>query len=270
MDMIAIPPANVTYMSVVAVVCILGPIIAAIIAAVRFKSGPMPILIGALIYVISQLLIRTPLLNLLYGVPGVGDFMASHGVFNDFILSLTTAIVEELARWAAFFLVLKKRVNDYSAITYGIGHGGAEVIMVAGLAYVNHYLTAQAINLSFTSPFEADVMADLAAASVSLSGLFPRDMLLTVVIEAAAVCMHVMYTFIIARGVRYGTTKITLPLAMGVHFLYVFLSSLVSRFPDGILWQAIFAAVVASGCVYYLLEARRRAVMSDYEKRRNG
>ena len=270
MDMIAIPPTNVTYMSVVAVICILGPIIAAVIAAIRFRSGPMPILIGALIYVISQLIIRTPLLNLLYGIPGVGDFMASHGILNNFILTLTTAVIEELARWAAFLLVLKKRVNDYSAITYGIGHGGAEVIMVAGFAYINNYLTAQAINLSFTSPFEADVMADLAEASVSLSGLFPRDRLLTVIIEAAAVCMHVMYTFIIARGVRYGTTKITLPLAMGVHFLYVFLSYLVGMFPDGILWQAIFAVAVAASCVYYLLEARRRAVMAEYEKRRNG
>ena len=270
MDMIAISPANVTYMSVVAVVCILGPIIAAIIAAVRFKSGPIPILIGALIYIISQLIIRTPLLSLLYGIPGIGDFMGAHGIFNDFILSLTTAVIEELARWAAFLLVLKKRVNDYSAITYGIGHGGAEVIMVAGLAYVNHYLTAQAINLSFTSPFEPDVMAELTEASLSLSGLFPRDMLLTVVIEAAAVCMHVLYTFIIVRGVHYGTTKVTLPLAIGIHFFYIFLSSLVGRFPDGIFWQAIFTAVVASGCVYYLLEARRRAVMAEYEKRRNG
>lgn len=269
MDMIAIPPSNVTMMSIVAAVCILGPIIAAIIAAVRFRSGPMPILIGVVIYLISQLLVRTPILNLLYAIPEFGAFMDAHGVFRDFIFSLTTAVIEELARWAAFFLVLKKRVNDYSAITYGIGHGGAEVIMVAGLAYINNYLTAQAINLSFTTPFEADIMAELEVASESLSLLYPREMLLTIVIEAAAVCMHVMYTFIIARGVRYGTTKICLPLAMGMHFLYIFLSALVGRFPDGILWKAIFSAMAASLCVYYLLEARRRAVMADYEKRKN-
>lgn len=269
MDMIAIPPSNVTMMSIVAAVCILGPIVAAIIAAVRFRSGPMPILIGVLIYIISQLLIRTPFLNLLYAIPGFGAFMDAHGIFRDFIFSLTTAAIEELARWAAFLLVLKKRVNDYSAITYGIGHGGAEVVMVAGLAYINYYLTAQAINLSFTTPFEADVMTDLAAASESLSLLYPRDMLLTIVIEAAAVCMHVMYTFIIERGVRYGTSKVCLPLAMGMHFLYAFLSSLVGRFPDGTLWKAIFSAIVASICVYYLLEARRRAVIADYNKRRN-
>lgn len=269
MDMIAIASTNVTFMSIVAAVCILGPIIAAIIAAVRFRCGPMPILIGVLVYLLSQLVIRTPLLNVLYAIPGVGSFLNAHGIISDFIFSLTTAVIEEFARWAAFFFVLKKRVNDYSAITYGIGHGGAEVILVAGFAYINHYITAQAINLSFESPFEADVMADLAAASQSLSELTPRVMLLTIVIEAAAICMHVMYTFIIARGVRYGTTKICLPLSMAMHFLYVFLGSLIGRMPDGVLWQAIFSVVVAAACVYYLLEARRRAVMADYEKKRN-
>lgn len=268
MEMIAIDAANVTFMSVVAVACILGPAVAAVIAAVRFRSGPMPIIVGVLVYLLSQTVVRTPLLNLLYAIPGVESFMNAHGVFSDFILSLTTAVIEELARWATFFFVLKKRVNDYSAITYGIGHGGAEVILVAGFAYINNYLTAQAINLSFEAPFDADVMAELAAASVSLSELLPRDMLLTIVIEAAAICMHVMYTFIIARGVRYGTTKICLPLAAGMHFFYLFISSLVGRMPDGILWQAIFSAAVAAACVYYLLEARRRAVMAEYEKRR--
>ncbi len=269
MEMTAIAPANVTFMSIVAVACILGPVVAAIIAAVRFRSGPMPILIGVLAYLLCQLVVRTPFLNLLYAIPGFGTFMDAHGIFRDFIFSLTTAVIEEAGRWAIFFFVLKKRVNDYSAITYGIGHGGAEVVMHYGLAYILNYTYAQSINLSLEEPLEAELMDILNDVYPSLAALTARDMLLTIVIAAAAVCMHVMYTFIIARGVRYGTTKICLPLAMGMHFLYVFLSSLIGRMPDGILWQALFAAAVAAACIYYLLEARRRAVMADYEKRRN-
>ena len=65
MEMIAIDAANVTFMSVVAVACILGPAVAAVIAAVRFRSGPMPIIVGVLVYLLSQTVVRTPLLNLL-------------------------------------------------------------------------------------------------------------------------------------------------------------------------------------------------------------
>ena len=228
----------------------------------------MPILVGILAYLLVQMVIRSPLLSLFYGINGVEHFMNTHGIFSDFFLSLTSAVIEECARWAVFFYVLRKRDNDYSAISYGIGHGGAEVVMVAGFAYINYYLTAHAINISFTDPFEADIMSELAEASVSIAAITPRQMFLTVIIEAAAVCMHVMYTFIVARGVRYGTTKITLPLAIGMHFFYLFLSALLLRLPDGILWQALFSAAAASSCVYYLLEARRRAVLAEYEASR--
>ena len=270
MDMNAISPANVTLMSVVAAACILGPIIAAIIAAFRFRCGPAPIVIGILIYLLSQLLVRTPLLNLFYMIPGVENFLSAHGIFQDFVFALTTAVIEELARWAAFFLVLKKRVNDYSAITYGIGHGGTEIAMHYGFLYILNFTYAQSINLSLEQPLDGELMDILEGVYPSLAALTVRDMLLTIVIAASTVCLHVMYTFIIARGVRYGTTKICLPLSMGMHFLFVFLLALVGRLPDGIFWQAIFSSVLAVLCVYYLLEARRRAVMADYEKRRNG
>ena len=265
MDMIAISPTNVMWMAVVGLVLILGPIVAAVIACLRFRSSVMPVVIGVLTYLLVQIVIRSPLLTLFYGIPGVEAFMEAHGIFRDFFLSVTSAVIEECARWAVFFFVLKKYVNDYSAITYGIGHGGTEVITVAGIAYLNYYLTAHAINVSFADPFEESIMNELAEASVSIAAIAPREMFLTLLVQTSAVCMHVMYTFIIARGVRYNTTKITLPLAIGLHFFYLFFSALLLHLPDGILWQSIFCTAAASGCVYYLLEARRRAVMAEYD-----
>ena len=265
MDMIAISPTNVLFMAIVGIVLVVGPILAAVIACLRFRSGAMPVVIGILTYLLVQIVIRSPLLSLFYSIPGVEAFMTAHGILQDLFLSVTTAVIEECARWAVFFFVLKKHVNDYTAITYGIGHGGTEVAVISGIAYLNYYLTAHAINISFTEPFDAEIMEELAQASVSIAAIAPREMFLTILTQAAAVCMHVMYTFIIARGVRYNTTKITLPLAIGMHFLYLFFSALLLRLPDGVLWQALFCTVTASACVYYLLEARRRSVMAEYE-----
>lgn len=269
MDMYMIASLNVTIMAVVAAVCILGPIVAAIIAANHFKSGPGPVIGGILIYLVCQIFVRTPVMNLLYAIPGMQEFMDAHGILRDLLLSLTTAVIEETGRWAAFLLVLRKRANDHNAIPYGIGHGGTEVALSYGLAYVMNYTYAQSINLSLEQPLESELMDVLYEVYPTLSTLTVSDMLLTLVIAATSICLQVMYTFIVARGVRYHTSKICLPLAMAMHFAYTLVSSLLGRIPEsGLLWQAIFGASAALFCMYYLLEARRRAVMNEYEERR--
>lgn len=264
----AIPSTNVTLMMIVAVVCILGPLLAAVIAAVRFRIGPMPILMGALIYVIAQLLVRTPLLNLVFSIPGFSAFMETHSVWNDFLLSLTTALIEELARWAAFLLVLKKRYDDYNAISYGIGHGGAEVILTAGFTYVSYYFMAQSVNLSFNTVVDPEFSEQLMIVSENLLKISPRDMFLNIIMQASAVCMHVLYTFIIVRGVKNHSSTITVLLAIAAHFFYLLVQSLLILLPEGIIWKAFFSGVVATCAVYYLLEARRRAVMAEYDRKR--
>ncbi|MBE6936454.1 MAG: YhfC family intramembrane metalloprotease [Ruminococcaceae bacterium] len=264
----AIPSTNVTVMMIVAVVCILGPLLAAVIAAVRFRTGPMPILMGVLVYVMAQLLVRTPLLNLVFSLPGFSAFMETHPVWNDFLLSFTTAVVEELARWAAFLFVMKQRYDDHNAIAYGIGHGGAEVILTAGFAYVGYYFMAQSVNVSFNTTVDPEFSEQLMIASENLLKISPRDMFLTIIMQAAAVCMHVLYSFLIVRGIMNKSSVITVPLAIAAHFFYLLLQSLLTLLPEGIIWKAFFSGAVATCAVYYLLEARRRAVMAEYERKR--
>lgn len=56
------------------------------------------------------------------------------------------ALFEENGRYLAFRFVLTKHPNKETAVTYGIGHGGIECILVLGVTYIQYYAYGQLIN----------------------------------------------------------------------------------------------------------------------------
>lgn len=57
------------------------------------------------------------------------------------VAALAAGIFEETGRLFGFKVHLKGKRQPSTAIAYGIGHGGAEVILLLGLSYFNLFLT---------------------------------------------------------------------------------------------------------------------------------
>ena len=97
------------------------------------KKALRPLLLGMAAFVISQMLIRIPLLR----------FVAEHSdtyrllsvtkpIFIFILLALTAALAEELARWVAMRTLLQKR-SMQNGLLFGLGHGGVEAILIVGI-----------------------------------------------------------------------------------------------------------------------------------------
>lgn len=82
------------------------------------------------------------------GIPdhAVSRFLNANPVLLALAVGLFPGSFEETGRLVAFKTVLKKRRNRETSISYGIGHGSFEVILISGIAYVQYIAYAVMIN----------------------------------------------------------------------------------------------------------------------------
>ena len=128
-----------------AVLWIALPLLLAILWKIRKKEPFISILTGAAAFLLFAVILEKPIQNVLafpsaMGLPehAVSRFLNAHPVLLALVAGLFPGVFEETGRLIAFKTVLKKRRNRETAISYGIGHGGFEVILILGLTYLQY------------------------------------------------------------------------------------------------------------------------------------
>ncbi len=130
-----------------AVLAFVLPIVIALVWIFLKKEKFTTILVGAATFLLFALILEKPLQALVISVDHpVSRFLNSHPVCWALVVGLFPGIFEETGRLAAFKTLLKNRKNRETSISYGIGHGGFEVMMVLGLSYITYLFYAFMIN----------------------------------------------------------------------------------------------------------------------------
>ena len=129
------------------------PVAVAIIWKVKKKEPFTTILIGAATFLLFALILEKPIQNVLafptaMGLPdhAVSRFLSANPVLLALVAGLFPGVFEETGRLIAFKTVLRKRKNRETSISYGIGHGGFEVILILGLTYIQYIVYAVMLN----------------------------------------------------------------------------------------------------------------------------
>lgn len=129
------------------------PVAAALIWKVKKKEPLVSILVGAAAFLLFALILEKPIQNVLafptaMGLPdhAVSRFLSAKPVLLALVAGLFPGVFEETGRLVAFKTVLKNRRNKETSISYGIGHGGFEVILILGLTYIQYLVYAVMIN----------------------------------------------------------------------------------------------------------------------------
>ena len=129
------------------------PVAAALIWKVKKKEPVTSILTGAAAFLLFALILEKPIQNVLafptaMGLPehAVSRFLHANPVLLALVAGLFPGVFEETGRLIAFQTVLRKRRNRETSISYGIGHGGFEVILILGLTYIQYIAYAVMIN----------------------------------------------------------------------------------------------------------------------------
>ncbi|WP_440895596.1 YhfC family glutamic-type intramembrane protease [Amphibacillus sp. Q70] len=93
----------------------------------------IPYLLGIITFLISQIMIRIPLLSL-FNQSSVGlDLQLFYPVIYALILGISASLFEEYGRWLMMKLPLKNRLSWQAGFWFGLGHGLLEAFLIFGL-----------------------------------------------------------------------------------------------------------------------------------------
>ncbi|HDR4423540.1 TPA: YhfC family intramembrane metalloprotease [Bacillus cereus] len=124
-------------------ICFGLPLVALLYAV--WKKRSIPYMLGILAFVVSQILIRIPLLNYVNGTStGFQMFSVMQPVLFALLLSLSAGIFEEIARFIAMRYFMKQR-DWQSGFLFGTGHGGIEAVLIVGIPVISLLLSQTVI-----------------------------------------------------------------------------------------------------------------------------
>lgn len=202
----SIPTPNLIVQVISIALMIIGPFIAAIVLRGRLTAGWRIFWLGALVFIISQMVLRIPLVGFIQ--VGIAPQLATSPVLSfgfGFVLAFTAALFETGGRYVGYRFLLKRDPKTWdNGVMFGLGHGGIEsTVLIGGLAITQllALLTTTEAALSALPALQADGLRSLAAsvsdgpAWLGLRGAYER---VWAVIFHVGMSVLVLQTF--ARG----------------------------------------------------------------------
>ena len=177
----------------------------------RKKGGKWgAFLIGALTFVVSTMILESILHNLLSRTPLWAVLRGSVWLYALYG-GLAAGIFEETGRFLAFRLLMKDEREPVAALGCGVGHGGAEAILLVGLTMVNDLVLAAMVSAGGTTdPIVLEAAEQLAAT--------PAGMFLWAAFERfGAIILHLSLSVLVFAAVKEPRKKWLFPAAILTH-----------------------------------------------------
>lgn len=236
-------------------VTLILPIGAIIFLLIKKKMTFIPLILGMAAFVLSQMLLRIPILQALSTQQWFVS-LSSNMLFSVvFIGGVTAGLFEESARLGGAKL-LRSRRTFKDTISFGIGHGVIEAILIVGIAQINNIVYALAIN---NGTFEAMTasLPPLTAQSLQINFLSidPTMVYVGIAERIFAVILHIALTVLVFNGVNRKKIGYYF-VAIGVHALVNAGVVLLAQFVNIWVGEA-FVALIAVGCILYIFRAKK-------------
>ncbi len=166
------------------------------------RISAIAVLVGTLTFVISQILLRIPLLQFLQGQSWYAE-IARNIWISALFLGLTAGIFEEVGRFLGFKFFLKKKLKRENGIALGIGHGGIEAIILVGLTNINNIIFSQMINSGAFDKISGAFAPGMSDYIVeALTNTEPVMFLVGGFERVFAIIAHIAFSIIVLYGVK--------------------------------------------------------------------
>lgn len=183
---------------------VLFPLLLLVLLAIRRAISLRPLFIGVLAFFVSQILLRIPLLSILSTQGWFLTFAQQQMLLYLILLSASAGLFEESARLLGAKCFCKGRRSYRDAVSFGLGHGLCEVVLLVGLSSIGNLLYCVMINsgsLGAAASGSAEMLQQITAALASVS---TASIYLGIVERISAVLFHVFASVLIFYGVNRG------------------------------------------------------------------
>ncbi len=243
-------------MAVGAVLGIAVPVCLAVWLMRKYRARLSTILIGAGTFIVFALVLESIMHQLVLKGPNGPTIMGNTLLFAVYG-GLAAGVFEETGRFLSMKFLLKKEPSTaLPGIAYGIGHGGAEMLIIFGITMISNLVVSALINAGLSGILFAKVPEDAAAqlqaqlnqlqtvgAGTLLIGLWER---------ISALVLHLGLSMLVWVAVRKGGKWLWLfPAAVALHAIVdagvVMLQKSVGMVPLELIVSAEAVAVAAIG-----------------------
>ncbi len=242
-------------------ICFVLPIIVFVFIQRRYKKTFKSFILGALAFFISQIVLRIPIINsLLPQFAWYNVFQIKYPYLYWIFLGLTAGIFEEIGRLILIKLFMKKNHRFVDGITFGLGHGAIEAMIITGLSFVNILIFSIMIN---TGTFEANLsnlpQATVSAIHYQCTSITPLNTILGGIERIIAMGIHIGLTMIIFEGVRKNKTCLYLIIAILVHgAIDASIGFMSQMFGFSTLAMEVVFAVISISLMIYVFKSKKR------------
>lgn len=250
-----VPFASIVSMAVAAVVGIVTPILLGWWLVKKYQMRTTPIMVGAGVFVVFALVLE-PIVHQIVLKGSSGATIQGNIWYYALYGGLMAALFEESGRFLAMKYVLKKEPDGLlTGVSYGIGHGGTEMLMIFGLSMISNLVVSALINSgqadTILSSVPAEAKAQAAAQFAQLESLSAGTLLLGLWERISALILQIGLSLMVWTAVRRGGKWLwLLAAAFMLHFVVdavaVILSKSVSTWAVEIV---IFAMALAVGTI---------------------
>jgi len=212
-----VPSLSIAFMIVSAIISIGLPIALFIFSYKKYNAKIFPLIFGMAGFIIFALILEQAIHSLVLGNFQLKDIPPAYILYGIFM----AGIFEETARFISFKILKKKCTGIETAISYGIGHGGAEAIIIAGLSLIYAVIFSITLNTgnveTITGKLQGGALEQTNNLIITLTTTPSYTFLLGGFERIFAMCMQMSCSVIVFYSV-YGTKKLWLyPLAILLH-----------------------------------------------------
>ncbi len=227
------------------------PVVLIAIWKMRTRKSLIPFFIGALVFVFfARGLESIPHTFFVLADNPISRVIKGHVFLYALYGGLMAGIFEEMGRYVAFRYLLKKHTPKETAVTYGIGHGSMECILILGVGYIQYFFYAQLLN-NGTLQKTIDSYAGNAQAQSALQSIVDSLKEITILHcwmagweRVSAMMLQIALSILIFQAVRVPGKKYMLWVGIGLHAL--------ADIPAGF-YQAGKLELVTAECIIFIL-----------------
>ena len=197
---------------------------------IKTKEPISTIFIGAVTFILFAIILESIPKVFLFQVKNpISDYIANNKWVFVIVPALLAGIFEESGRFVAFKFLLKKRKNKKTAISYGIGHSGIEMIFILTFAGIQCLVFAQMINSGqFAKLLEQAgnnqvQLKSLQAIPQLIASISFGTLGISLIERISAILVHITCSILVFYSVHFKNKKILFPIAILLHtFIDIF------------------------------------------------
>ena len=241
-----------------AVIMLMGVLLSlGLFAVIRMRSRPKakasPFFVGMLMAFTSGFMLLQ-IVHMISLSGTVGDVIVGNKWLYALYMGLSTALVEETCRLWTYRATMKKRTdNDYNALMFGAGQGGAEALWMLTLSMAANYLVAVTIYQGHSEYFFQDLTAEETEKTIEILNQLTQkpaiEIFMMGVERIGYSLMHISLAVIVffSANKKYMVMK-PYVIALVTRFVFQFVATLLSQTNIHCVAFALVVCACGAGC----------------------